>query len=141
MATNTSIPQLDLIGIVVEDMARSLAFYRQLPLDIPTDADTQPHAEATLPGGMRLAWDTLETVRSFDPDFQAPSGSSRIGLAFRLPNLAAVDATYEQLVAAGCHGHKAPWDAGWGQRNALIHDPDGNNVDLFDPLPSGGDPT
>ncbi len=141
MTTNTSNPQLNLIGIVVEDMARSLAFFRQLGLDIPPDADTQPHAEATLPGGMRLAWDTIDTVRSFDPGFEAPSGGSRIGLAFRLPDQAAVDATYERLVAAGCDGHKAPWNAGWGQRYALIHDPEGNNVDLFAPLASdsGGD--
>jgi hypothetical protein len=38
-------------------------------------------------------------------------------------------------VAAGSHGYKAPWDAVWGQRYAVIHDPDGNSVDLFAPLP------
>jgi catechol 2,3-dioxygenase-like lactoylglutathione lyase family enzyme len=129
-----STPQLDLIGIVVGDMASSLAFYRQLGLDLPTDADTQPHAEATLPGGMRLAWDTIETIRSFDPGYRAPSGNSSISLAFRLDAPADVDATYERLVAAGYHGHKAPWDAPWGQRYALIHDPDGNTIDLFAPL-------
>lgn len=129
-----STPQLDLIGIIVEDMARSLAFYRHLGLDLPTDADTQPHVEATLPGGIRLAWDTLDTVRSFDPDYETPSGGPRIGLAFRLNTPAEVDATYEKLVAAGYHGHKAPWQAPWGQRYALIHDPDGNSVDLFAPL-------
>ena len=31
-------------------------------------------------------------------------------------------------------GHKAPWDAPWGQRYALVRDPDGNAVDLFCPL-------
>ena len=54
------------------------------------------------------------------------------GLIDRLfadPNLA-VDATYERLVAAGYHGHKSPWDAEWGQRYALIHDPDGNTIEL-----------
>jgi catechol 2,3-dioxygenase-like lactoylglutathione lyase family enzyme len=134
-----SIPQLDLIGIVVEDMARSLTFYRQLGLDLPGDADTQPHVEVTLPGGIRLAWDTIDTIRSFDPDYQAPAGNSRIGLAFRLDTPAEVDATYEQLVAAGSHGYKAPWDAVWGQRYAVIHDPDGNHVDLFAPLPPARD--
>jgi len=136
-----STPQLDLVGIVVEDMARSLAFYRQLGLDISAEADTQPHTELTLPGGMRLAWDTIETIRSFDPDYQVPSGNSSIGLAFLLDTPAEVDATYEKLVAAGYHGHKAPWDAFWGQRYGLIHDPDGNNVDLFAPLPAAGDAT
>jgi catechol 2,3-dioxygenase-like lactoylglutathione lyase family enzyme len=132
-------PQLDLVGIVVEDMARSLAFYRRLGVDVPTDADADPHVEVTLPGGMRLAWDTIETVRSFDPDYQVASGSSRIGLAFRLDSPREVDATYERLVAAGYHGHKAPWDAVWGQRYAMVHDPDGNGADLFAPLQQGGD--
>jgi uncharacterized glyoxalase superfamily protein PhnB len=27
-----------------------------------------------------------------------------------------------------------PWDAFWGQRYAVVHDPDGNGVDLFCPL-------
>jgi catechol 2,3-dioxygenase-like lactoylglutathione lyase family enzyme len=128
-------PQLDLIGIVVEDMARALAFYRHLGLDVPAAADTEPHVEVTLPGGMRLAWDTLDTIRSFDPDYEPPSGSPRIGLAFRLDTPAEVDATYERLLAAGYDGHKAPWDAFWGQRYAVLHDPDGNSADLFAPLP------
>jgi catechol 2,3-dioxygenase-like lactoylglutathione lyase family enzyme len=126
---------LDLVGIVVRDMARSLAFYRELGLDLPSEADRQPHVEVTLPGGIRLAWDTVETIRSFDPEHEPSSGSSGIGLAFRVPAPADVDATYERLVAAGHHGHMAPWNAVWGQRYALILDPDGNSVDLFAPLP------
>jgi catechol 2,3-dioxygenase-like lactoylglutathione lyase family enzyme len=127
-------PTLDLIGIVVEDMATSLAFYCQLGLDVPPDSDDQPHVEATLPGGLRLAWDAVETVRSFDPDYEVPTGSPRIGLAFLCESPADVDATYEKLTAAGHAGHKAPWDAPWGQRYALVRDPDGNSVDLFAPL-------
>ena len=132
-----SIPRLDLIGIVVEDMARSLAFYRQLGLDVPAEADNQPHAELTLAGGIRVAWDTLEEVHSFDPEFRKPDGSG-IGLAFLLDTPADVDATYDTLVAAGYHGHKAPWDAFWGQRYALIRDPDGYEVSLFAALTSDG---
>jgi catechol 2,3-dioxygenase-like lactoylglutathione lyase family enzyme len=127
-------PHLDLIGIIVADMARSLAFYRQLDLDIPADADAEPHTEVGLPGGLRLAWDTLDTIRSFDPDYVVPSGSSSISLAFAHESPADVDAIYEKLVAAGYHGHKAPWDAFWGQRYAIVHDPDGNTCDLFAPL-------
>lgn len=133
-----STPKLDLIGIVVDDMARALAFYRELGLEIPAEADTAPHAEITLPGGTRLAWDTIETIRSFDPGY-APAGDTRVGLAFLLERPEEVDATYERLVKAGYQGHKAPWDAPWGQRYALIRDPDGNGVDLFSPLPTAGD--
>jgi catechol 2,3-dioxygenase-like lactoylglutathione lyase family enzyme len=82
-----STAQLDLIGIIVEDMARSLAFYRRLGLDLPTDADSQPHVEATLPGGIRLAWDTRDTVRSFYPKLRGSVGrpAHRPGLPVRHP--------------------------------------------------------
>jgi catechol 2,3-dioxygenase-like lactoylglutathione lyase family enzyme len=129
-------PRLDLIGIVVAEMARSLAFYRQLGLDIPAEADGEPHVEVTLPGGIRLAWDTVDTVRTFDPEYESPSGSPRMALAFLVGSPADVDAMYDRLVAAGAHGHKQPWDAFWGQRYALLHDPDGNSVDLFAPIPA-----
>ena len=127
-------PKLDLVGIIVADMARSLAFYRLLGFDLPDDADTQPHVEAILPGGMRVAWDTVETIRSFDPDYTPPSGGPGIGLAFLLDSPAEVDATYDKLIGAGYEGHRAPWDAPWGQRYALVRDPDGNSADLFAPL-------
>ena len=42
---------LNVIGLVVTDMAATLAFYRRLGLDIPAAADTAPHAEVVLPGG------------------------------------------------------------------------------------------
>ena len=132
---NTPRGQLDLVGIIVEDMARSLAFYRQVGLEIPPDADEQPHVDFPLPGGLHLAWDTFETIRSFDPDWQPPPHGYRISLAFRLDRPAEVDALYGALVDKGYEGHKAPWDAFWGMRYAVVHDPDGNGVDLFSPLP------
>ena len=124
-------PRFDLVGLVVADMAHSLAFYRMLGFDLPESADAEPHVEATLPGGLRIAWDTVETIRSFDPDWTPPSGGSRISLAFLCDGPADVDASYERLVAAGYEGHLPPWDAFWGQRYASIRDPDGNGVDLF----------
>jgi catechol 2,3-dioxygenase-like lactoylglutathione lyase family enzyme len=127
-------PRLDMIGIVVGDMARSLAFYRALGLDLPPEADTEAHVETTLPNGLRLAWDREDVIRSFDPEWQAPVGSHRVALAFLCDDAAAVDAAYARLTGMGFAGHKPPWDAFWGQRYAVLHDPDGNGVDLFAPL-------
>jgi catechol 2,3-dioxygenase-like lactoylglutathione lyase family enzyme len=124
---------MDLVGIVVEDMARSLAFYRELGLELAPEMDGEPHVEARLPGGMRLAWDRVDVVQSFDPDWRAGDGHSRVGLAFLCDSPAEVDATYERMVARGYHGHRPPWDAFWGQRYAVLHDPDGVGVDLFAP--------
>ncbi|AKN72264.1 glyoxalase [Streptomyces sp. PBH53] len=127
------------IGLVVSDLAASLAFYRRLGLVFPEGAEDQPHVEAGLPGGLTLALDTEETIRSFHPGWQPPTGGGRISLAFRCGSPAEVDARYAELVAAGHHGELKPWDAVWGQRYATVHDPDGNGVDLFAPLPAPGE--
>ncbi|MEV6523659.1 VOC family protein [Longispora sp. NPDC051575] len=124
-------PQLNLVGLVVADMAATLAFYRRLGLDLPPEADTEPHVEYALPGGLRLGWDTVDVVRSFDPGWTAPTGGHRMALAFLCATPAEVDKLHADLVAAGHVSHKEPWDAFWGQRYAVVLDPDGNAVDLF----------
>ena len=126
--------QLDVVALVVQDMEKSLAYYRELGLDLPAEPADMRHVEATLPGGMRLAFDDADTVRSFNPEWTPASGGPAISLAFRLDTPAEVDALYEHLVSHGYDGHKEPWDAPWGQRYALIRDPDGNSTDLYSPL-------
>lgn len=128
-------PRIDAVGLVVADMGRSLGFYRRLGIALPADADTEPHVEATLPGGWRLLWDTTETVRAFDSRWDPPTGGPGVSLAFACDTPHEVDAVYADLVGAGYEGHLEPWDAFWGQRYAVVHDPDGNGVDLFAPLP------
>jgi uncharacterized glyoxalase superfamily protein PhnB len=129
--------RFDAIGLVVHDMGRSLAFYRMLGLDIPPDSDGEGHVEATLPGGTRILWDTVEMIQSFDAEWTEPSGGQRIGLAFLCDDPADVNRVYAELTAAGHEGHREPWDAFWGQRYASVKDPDYNGVDLFAPLETG----
>jgi catechol 2,3-dioxygenase-like lactoylglutathione lyase family enzyme len=128
-------PRFDAVGLVVSDLAASLSFYRRLGLVFPDGAEELPHVEAELPGGLRFTLDTDEEVRSFHPSWRPPAGGGRVSLAFRCGSPAEVDAVYEELVGAGYHGELKPWDAFWGQRYAVVHDPDGNGVDLFAPLP------
>lgn len=128
-------PRLDMIGVVVEDLGRALAFYRELGLEFPDDAEEQGHVEAPLPGGLRFALDTRAEVHKFDPDWKAATGGSgRIGFAFLVESPDEVDSTYERLTSLGYEGERQPWDAFWGQRYASVTDPDGNGVDLFCPL-------
>ncbi|HET8640500.1 MAG TPA: VOC family protein [Pseudonocardiaceae bacterium] len=128
-------PSPNAIGIIVNDMGRTLAFYRLLGLDVPAAADTEQHVECTLAGGMRLMWDSVELVRSLDPHWSPPQGSARMALAFECADPAEVDRVYAEVVGAGYDGHREPWDAFWGQRYAMLRDPDGNAVDLYAALP------
>ncbi|MDA0566528.1 VOC family protein [Streptomonospora sp. S1-112] len=122
------------VEIVAADMGKSLAFYRSLGLDIPAEADGEQHVEYKVGGGVSILWDTVEVVRSIDPDWQ-PSAGGGVGMAFACDDAAEVDRLYADLVAAGHTGEMEPWDAFWGQRYAVVVDPDGNHVDLFAPLP------
>jgi uncharacterized glyoxalase superfamily protein PhnB len=122
-------PQLNAIGIVTSDMARSIAFYRLLGVDLPETPD-EGHIDAQLPNGVRLMLDTEEVIRSFRPDWTRATGN-QVALAFECASPADVDEVYARAVAAGFHGEKEPWDAFWGQRYAQLQDPDGVGVDLY----------
>ncbi|MEU0545012.1 VOC family protein [Nocardia sp. NPDC005978] len=123
--------QFDVVSVVVSDMGAAVAFYERLGMTFEEGAADLPHAEAQLPGGMRFALDTEATIRSFQPEWQAVKGGGRVGLAFRCESPAGVDATFEELTAAGYESELKPFDAFWGQRYAVVLDPDGNGVDLY----------
>ena len=128
-------PQLDFFGIVVSDMARSVAFYRNLGLEFPEGAENEPHTEAQLGSGIRYALDTEEVMRMFDPEWKRPTDGHMVGGAFRCQSPDEVDRVYRELLGAGGTTHKEPWDAFWGQRYAQLKDPDGTVIDLYAPLP------
>lgn len=122
---------LGFIGIVTRDMTASLNFYRDLGVDIPTNHNDLPHVDAALSDGTAIAWDTVETIQSFDATYEVPTGGHRIALAFDAGAPEHVDRIFADMVAQGHTGHVKPWNAHWGQRYATLLDPDGNSVDLY----------
>ncbi len=125
--------KLDMIGIVTVDIAESVRFYRTLGLDVPDPQPGEPYHEVALSSGLRVSWNDVEMIKQIDPSWVPPVGQ-RLGMAFLCESPAAVDAAYAKLTAEGFRGHKEPWDAFWGQRYAVVLDPDGGAVDLFAPL-------
>ena len=121
--------QLNAIGIVAADMAETIRFYRTLGLDVPETPD-EGHVETPLPSGVRLMFDTEETIRSFNPDWSRADGN-QLSLAFECGSPAEVDELYRRVVDAGFRGEKEPWEAFWGQRYAQLADPNGVPVDLY----------
>jgi catechol 2,3-dioxygenase-like lactoylglutathione lyase family enzyme len=123
------VSQLNAIGIVASDMARSIQFYRLLGLDVPETPD-EGHIDTFLPTGIRFMLDTEEVVHSFRPEWTREQGN-QVALAFECESPAKVDEVYAEVTGAGFHGEKEPWDAFWGQRYAQLQDPDGVPVDLY----------
>jgi catechol 2,3-dioxygenase-like lactoylglutathione lyase family enzyme len=126
-------PEPDMIGITVKDMRAALRFYRSLGLQIPEGVEGEPHVEVKTPNGYRIAWDTEEMIRDLYPEWIAPRGQ-RITIAFLCESPGEVDRVFHRLVSEGSPAVREPWDAFWGQRYAVVSDPDGNSVDLFAPL-------
>ena len=122
-------PQLNAIGIVSSNMARSITFYRLVGLDVPETQD-EGHVDTFLPNGVRFMLDTEDTVRSFRPEWTRERGN-QLAIAFECGSPTEVGEVYERVTAAGFHGEKEPWDAFWGQRYGQLQDPNGVPVDLY----------
>jgi uncharacterized glyoxalase superfamily protein PhnB len=120
---------LNAIGLAVSDLRRSMQFYRLLGADFP-EGPAEGHVEATMPNGTRLMFDGEDVIRSFLPEWTRVNGN-QVSLAFECASPAEVDELYASVVAAGFEGEKEPWDAFWGQRYALLGDPDGVRVNLY----------
>lgn len=117
------------IDIVVADLEASLKFYRILGLPAP-DGSGEDQVQVETPGGTTIGFVTERTMRGHDPHWVAPVGQ-RVTFACRCDSVDEVDATYARVTGAGYRGRQEPWDAPWGQRYAMLDDPDGNRVDLF----------
>jgi uncharacterized glyoxalase superfamily protein PhnB len=116
-------------------MAASIRFYRLLGLDVPETPD-EGHVDAFLPNGVRFMLDSEEIIGSFLPDWSRQNGN-QVSLALECASPSEVDEIYARVTAAGFEGEKEPWDAYWGQRYALLGDPDGVRVNLYAPLETG----
>ena len=127
--------KLDAISIVTSSMPSAVQFYTALGLDLVDGGPEAPHTEFST-GTLRLLLDTEEVMLSIDPEWTWPTGGHKMSLAFDCSTAEAVDKAFSQLTRGGEQSAVAgivhePWDAFWGQRYAVISDPDGNTVDLF----------
>ncbi|MCM3654262.1 VOC family protein [Metabacillus litoralis] len=121
--------KLDMVGIVVKDMKASLDFYRVLGLVIPESLNGEQHVEVEQ-SGFRLAFDTQEIAKGVYGKWDEPTGH-RVELAFSCESNEVLNDLYDQIVRSGYDGYREPWDAVWGQRYAIVQDPDGNLISLF----------
>ena len=119
-------PRFTMVVLLVDDLPRSLAFYRRLGVVFPAGADERRDVQVPLGDDHQLVIST--TFARNDPDRQSPSGGSRIMLEFFVDGDEAVDAKYAELTEAGFRGRRQPWRTNFGAYMGLVDDPDGNTV-------------
>lgn len=106
---------LNQVTVEVSDIARSVAFYRRLGLELIVLSDH--YARLVCPGGATFSVH-LAT---------APSTGGAL-IYFECDDL---DARFENLVADGVSFDSAPTDQRWLWREARLNDPDGNRLCLY----------
>ena len=126
------------IDIVVADMGAALTFYRTLGLAAPEGMEGEDQVQVPTPGGATLGFLSEVMMKGHDPHWVQPVGQ-RVTFACRCDDAAEVDAVYARMTGAGYEGRQAPWDSPWGQRYAMLGDPDGNRVDLFAAISAPGE--
>lgn len=115
-----------MVGLVVQDMACSLEFYRRLGIEIPAGEEHKPFVMKRMESGVTMLWDTVFT-KTYDPAREEPSGGYRLQLECFLANEAAVDATYAELTGYGYHGRMPPTEPN-GPYAAMIDDTVSNMI-------------
>ena len=130
--------KLDAVAVTSRDMAASARFYTLVGFRFPEFDGSAKHLEPlTEPGQARLMIDDAATIREITGVEPRPATHSTFAIRCQSPQH--VDATVRAVSSGGFTVAKAPWDAFWGQRYAIVIDPDGYAVDLFAPLPAGTD--
>ena len=119
-------PRFTMVVLLIEDMARSLAFYRPLGIEFPADADQKKDIGVDIGDGRTIIWTT--TFARYDHERETPRGSSRVMLEFFVDGNDAVDALFEELTAAGHHGRRAPFLTDFDAYMCMVDDPDGNTI-------------
>jgi catechol 2,3-dioxygenase-like lactoylglutathione lyase family enzyme len=118
-------PRFTMVVLLIEDLPRSVAFYRRLGIELPADADERRDIQVALGDGHQLVLTT--TFAEAVPD-REPRNGSPILLEFFVDGDAAVDAKYAELTEAGYRGRRPPFRTGFGAWMAMVDDPDGNTV-------------
>jgi catechol 2,3-dioxygenase-like lactoylglutathione lyase family enzyme len=125
------------INIVVRNMQRSLAFYRLLGVAIDDTRDAEwadwvaHHANGVASNGVRVEFDSVAFAKQWNPGLDEAKLGSAVLPMFHVSSREEVDRVHARVTDAGHRTHKAPEDAFWGARYAIVEDPDGNSVGIM----------
>lgn len=112
--------ELYMVGLVAQDIDKSLEFYRRLGVDFPQRVEGRPHVEARMSGGLTFFLNA--------PSALPELAGAGVIFEFYLDDRSKVDAKYNELVGHGYESFHAPYVASIGTYFALVKDPDGNVV-------------
>ena len=133
-------PVFNQVNIVSNDPEASLDFYRRLGVSISDNevwrtATGIHHVNASMPKASeasRFEVDSAAFARIWNPAWQDHADlGGRVVVGFGVMSREDVDRLHAEMTGAGYRSLRAPHDAFWGARYAIIEDPDGIAVGLM----------
>lgn len=122
--------KLDAVGVTSSNLHKTIDFYRLLGFQFPDVKDGDLHIEPITPdGSARLMIDATSIVRDIIGENPKPGNHSSFAIQYESPEQ--INTLVEKIKHAGYTIEKEPWDAFWGQRYAIVKDPDGYKIDLY----------
>ena len=122
--------KIDAISVKSKNFKETVKFYTLLGFTFPPFDESEDHLEPiTKEGDVRLMIDTPQLLKDILGKEAKPSTHSSFAMLCDTPQ--EVDATVQKIKDNGYVVVKEPWDAFWGQRYAIVQDPDGYLIDLF----------
>jgi uncharacterized glyoxalase superfamily protein PhnB len=118
------------VCLITADVLALARFYAQL-FDAVVEGD-EVFAIVPTAAGM-LSFYVESGMEQMAPGSMAGAGTGGCTLEFEVGD---VDAVYPRLRALGVPVVKAPTTQPWGRRSVWLRDPDGNIVNLYQPVPA-----
>ncbi len=122
--------KIDAVGVSSTNLEKTVAFYKLLGFEFGEFSADEQHLEPHTPdGSARLMIDVAGLLAEILGETPHPGNHSSFAVQYSSP--AEVDRVAAAVKAAGHSLSVEPWDAPWGQRYAIVQDPDGYRVDLY----------
>lgn len=123
--------KLDGFGIMVDDMATMIRFYRDvLGFEIKDEENTS-NVFLEKDGTLFLLYRKADFEKMTGKTFSYAKGiNGHYEIALSVPNYAAVDKAFEEVTKLGGQAVMVPTTEPWGQRTCYIADPEGNLVEI-----------
>ncbi|PIZ62380.1 glyoxalase [Candidatus Roizmanbacteria bacterium CG_4_10_14_0_2_um_filter_39_13] len=119
---------LNAVGIASSNIKKTLEFYELLGFEFGKPMGD--HYESLVASSsVKLMIDGKETIKNIIGEDPKPGNHSSFAIQYDSPQ--EVNDVVSKIQQSGFIIFKEPWDAFWGQRYAVVEDPDGYKVDLY----------
>lgn len=124
--------KLSAIGLFVTDIAKMVAFYRDI-MGLKTDWNgNEPNVEFYSDTIRLIMFPRKEFEKMTSQQYGYPKGhNGTFEIAFELGSFSQVDKEYARVVGMGAESIFAPTTMPWGQRTCYIADPEGNLLEIY----------